>query len=176
MINKILKLKNLGRLNIPTNDISENKNDDFSFKKNTLIFGDNTYGKTTLVSVFKSLQTGESLENRKKFRSQNSIEIKIENFKEGQVVFHEYNKESWKNNNILIFDNDFIKDHILNQTEINMFKYHFKPLNILTFDETMEYLKRLKSEGVEALTKEELNEEILKGDQKILKVFLDYHL
>jgi len=118
MINKILKLKNLGRLNIPTNDISENKNDDFSFKKNTLIFGDNTYGKTTLVSVFKSLQTGESLENRKKFRSQNSIEIKIENFKEGQVVFHEYNKESWKNNNILIFDNDFIKDHIFSEDQI----------------------------------------------------------
>ena len=56
MIKKILKVKNLGKLNIPTNDTSENKNDVFSFSKNTLIFGDNTYGKTTLVSIFKSLQ------------------------------------------------------------------------------------------------------------------------
>ncbi len=118
MISKILKLKNLGRLNIPTNDVSENRSDDFSFKKNTLIFGDNTYGKTTLVSVFKSLQTGEPLENRKKFKSQNSIEIKIENFKNTQFTFHEYGKESWKNSDILIFDNDFIKDHIFSEDQI----------------------------------------------------------
>lgn len=118
MINKILKLKNLGRLNIPISNTSENKNDDFSFKKNTLIFGDNTYGKTTLVSVFKSLQTGESLENRKKFKSQNNIEIKIENSKNGQIDFHEYGKQSWKNNDILIFDNDFIKDHVFSEDQI----------------------------------------------------------
>lgn len=120
MITKILKIKNLGRLNIPTKDDSfaENKNDDFSFKKNTLIFGDNTHGKTTLVSVFKSLQTGESLENRKKFKSQNGIEIKIENSKNGQTALHEYDKESWRNGDILIFDNDFIKDHIFSEDQI----------------------------------------------------------
>jgi len=120
MISKVLKVKNLGRLNIPAqNDCSlENKNDDFSFKKNTLIFGDNTYGKTTLVSVFKSLQTGESLEERKKFKSQSGIEVKIENFDNGSIIVHEYGKESWKNENIIVFDNDFIKGNIFSEDEI----------------------------------------------------------
>lgn len=120
MISKILKIKNLGRLNIPVKDgdSDENKHDDFSFKKNTLIFGDNTYGKTTLVSVFKSLQTGEPLENRKRFKSQNAIQIKIENNEDSGSSFNEYGKNTWKNNNILIFDNDFIKDNIFSEDQI----------------------------------------------------------
>ena len=120
MIKKILKIKNLGRLNIPVEDgdTDENENDDFSFKKNTLIFGDNTYGKTTLVSVFKSLQSGESLDNRKKFKSQDAIQIKIENHDNGVIKFHEYGKDTWKNNNILIFDSDFIKNNIFSEDQI----------------------------------------------------------
>ena len=120
MISKILKIKNLGRLNVPTkdDDLAENKNDDFSFKKNTLIFGDNTYGKTTLVSIFKSLQTGESLENRKKFKSQKAIQIKIENNEDGANSFYEYGKDTWKNDSILIFDNDFITDNIFSEDQI----------------------------------------------------------
>lgn len=92
MIKKILKIKNLGRLNIPVKDEldKENKNDDFSFKRNTLIFGDNTYGKTTLVSVFKSLQSGKQLENRKKFGSRCPIQIKIECCNNDTDEFHEY--------------------------------------------------------------------------------------
>jgi len=120
MITKILKIKNLGRLNIPVKDgdTDENKNDDFSFKKNTLIFGDNTYGKTTLVSVFKSLQSGEDLGNRKKFNSQGAIQIKIENYDDSISRFHEYGKDTWKNNNILIFDSDFIKNNIFSEDQI----------------------------------------------------------
>lgn len=117
MIQKILKIKNLGRLNIPVKDgiTDENKNDDFSFKKNTLIFGDNTYGKTTLSSVFKSLKTGAGLEGRQKFQSQNTIQIKIEK-DDGSI--HEYGKDTWENNNILIFDNDFIKEHVFSEDQI----------------------------------------------------------
>jgi wobble nucleotide-excising tRNase len=120
MIKKILKIKNIGRLNIPVKDENgdENKNDDFSFKKNTLIFGENTYGKTTLVSVLKSLQSGGLLDNRKKFKSQNEIQIKIEIDDNGISKFHEYGKNSWRNDNILIFDSDFIKDHIFSEDQI----------------------------------------------------------
>jgi len=127
MLKKILKIKNLGRLNIPNkDDNSENNNDDFSFKKNTLIFGDNTYGKTTLVSVFKSLKSGESLDNRKKFKSKEAIQIKIENYQDGVSSFHEYTKDTWGNDNILIFDSDFIKDHIFSEDQIK--SEHLKSL------------------------------------------------
>lgn len=119
MISKILKIKELGRLNIPNkDDDSENKNDDFSFKKNTLIFGDNTYGKTTLVSVFKSLKSGVGLDSRKKFKSKNAIQIKIESQNNGTTSFHEYGKDTWKNDDILVFDNDFIKDNIFSEDQI----------------------------------------------------------
>lgn len=119
MICKILKIKDLGRLNIPTSDNdSENKNDDFSFKKNTLIFGDNTYGKTTLVSVFKSLKSGEALDNRKKFKSKNAIQIKIEVQNNSTTSFYEYGKDTWKNDDILVFDNDFIIDNIFSEGQI----------------------------------------------------------
>ena len=120
MITKILKIKNLGRLNIPVSDnpTEENTTDSFSFRKNTLIFGDNTCGKTTLVSVFKSLSSGESLDNRKKFRSQDPIQIKIK-YLDGEVYkFHEYGKNTWKDENILIFDSDFIRDNIFSEDQI----------------------------------------------------------
>ncbi|MBP7670674.1 AAA family ATPase [Candidatus Gracilibacteria bacterium] len=120
MITNILKIKNLGRLNIPVKDgdSEENKNDDFSFKRNTLIFGDNTYGKTTLVSVFKSLQSSELLDNRKTFKSQNAIQIKIKSNENNVDKFHEYGTGTWTNNNIIIFDNDFIKTHVFSEDEI----------------------------------------------------------
>jgi hypothetical protein len=115
-------------LNIPVKDgdAEENKNDDFSFKRNTLIFGDNTYGKTTLVSVLKSLKSGELLDNRKKFKSQNAIQIKIEKDDNGSSKFHEYGKDTWINENILIFDSDFIKDHIFSEDQIKI--EHLKSL------------------------------------------------
>ena len=146
MISKILKIKNIGRLNIPVGDCdsNENKNDDFSFKKNTLIFGDNTYGKTTLVSVFKSLQSGESLDNRKKFKSQDTIQIKIENNNNGVSKFHEYGKNTWKNNDILIFDNDFIRNHIFSEDQIK--GEHLKSLpKMLIGDGIKQYIDQINS-------------------------------
>jgi hypothetical protein len=146
MISKILKIKNIGRLNIPVKDgdSDENKDDDFSFKKNTLIFGDNTYGKTTLVSVFKSLQSGDLLDNRKKFKSQDAIQIKIENDNNGVNEFHEYKKDTWKNNDILIFDNDFIRSHIFSEDQIK--GEHLKSLpKILIGDGIKQYINKINS-------------------------------
>lgn len=118
MITHILKIKNLGRLNIPTNDVNDNTSDDFSFKKNTLIFGDNTYWKTTLSSVFKALQSWENLEHRKSFWSTNPIQIKIKSQSDSGVIVHEYWTRTWKSDDIIIFDNDFIKNHIFSEDQI----------------------------------------------------------
>ena len=70
---------------------------------------------------------------------------------------------------------NLLKEYILNQTEINMFKYHFKPLNILNYDDSMNYLKKIKSEGVEVLTKDELKVQAFKENNLLFEAFFDYH-
>ena len=70
---------------------------------------------------------------------------------------------------------DFLKEHLLTQTEHNLFKYHFKNLNISNLDKTISYLKLLRSEGVDTVTKEELVHEAGKKHSKLFEVFYDYH-
>jgi len=73
------------------------------------------------------------------------------------------------------FESTFVKQHILNPTELNMFKYHFKSLNMLNYEASMSYLKRIKSEGVETLKKEELISQALAGNKQLFDVFYDYY-
>lgn len=122
MITKILKVKNVGKLNIPIGNQSndENRNADYDFSCNTIIFGDNTVGKTTLVSIFKSLAKNDKslIDKRKSFNSNNNIDIKIR-YKDGQnTKDHVYSGPSWKNNNIIVFDNDFIADYVFSEDQI----------------------------------------------------------
>ena len=70
---------------------------------------------------------------------------------------------------------DFLKEYILSSTEIDMFKYHFKNLNLYNFENTMRYLKTLRSEGVKTLTKEKLIDQVLNGKTDLFEVFYDYH-
>jgi len=70
---------------------------------------------------------------------------------------------------------NFIKEYLLNQTENNMFKYHFKPLNVLNYDDSLAHLKKIKSEGVYDLTKEQLINEVIHGNNRLFEVFFDYH-
>jgi len=67
LIEKILNIKNVGRFVSFSSGLSE-----LSFKKYTFIFGKNTHGKSTLVSIFRSLSTGNSdfIIGRKTFNSQ----------------------------------------------------------------------------------------------------------
>ena len=53
MIKKILKIKNIGCYDI------DSANDDRSFGKQTIIFGANKIGKTTLKSIFRAVKESE---------------------------------------------------------------------------------------------------------------------
>ena len=122
MITKILKAKNIGKLNIPIGNQpnDENQNADYDFSCNTIIFGDNTVGKTTLVSIFKSLAKNDNnlIDKRKSFNSNDDVEIRIQYKDDQNIKEHVYGGPSWKNNNIIVFDNDFIADYVFSEDQI----------------------------------------------------------
>ncbi len=70
---------------------------------------------------------------------------------------------------------NFIKQYLFTENELNMFRYHFKPLNMLNFHDTMLHLKKLKSEGISEVTKEQLIEQAMKEDKYMFDIFFDYH-
>lgn len=110
MLKKILKIKNVGRF------FDYNSNlEDLAFSENTLIFGENTNGKSTLAAILRSLKDGDNefLDNRKTFGFTGNQEVKI--------LFDsvkEYKKDNWEEKNIEIFDNDFIKDNVFDSDAI----------------------------------------------------------
>jgi len=69
---------------------------------------------------------------------------------------------------------NFLREFALTTTENNMFKFHFKPLNVLNYEESMFYLKKIKSEGIESLTKDDLIDGALQKNNKVFEVFYDY--
>lgn len=105
MIKKLLKIKNIGKYDV--NSVS----DDLSFGKQTIIFGSNKKGKTTLVSILKSLKWSDDsyITGRKTFgttiNDKQECEILIDSNK---AIYN----TSWTNPNIEIFDNDFIHKNI----------------------------------------------------------------
>ena len=106
MIKKILKIKNIGRYHIDT------ANDDCGFGKQTIIFGPNKIGKTTLVAILKSLKENDTylVISRKTFgsSSEDNQECKILYNDETISTF----SSNWTNNNIEIFDNEFVYKNI----------------------------------------------------------------
>lgn len=92
------------------------------FNDNTIIYGKNTLGKSTLTSIFRSLQTGNKkiIEGRKTFGSTNQPVIQIR-FSDGinrEIV--DYNSHKWSegNPNILIFDTQFISENVFQGEQI----------------------------------------------------------
>lgn len=111
-IKKIIKIKNVGKFN----NFSSN-NDDLSFCDDTLIFGDNTYGKSTLVAIFRSMQEHDKncILGRKTFKATAEPEIEIlfnDNSKKN------FNEDSWYSGGIEIFDNNFISKNVFYGDEI----------------------------------------------------------
>lgn len=111
MIKKILKINNVGRFRK-----FASINDDLSFKETTLIFGYNTYGKSTLTSIFTSLRENNNnyIYGRKSFNSEGEQEIEIL-FDTGKKIF---GSDSWNTDNIEIFNNDFISKNVFYGDEI----------------------------------------------------------
>lgn len=107
MIKKIEKIIRVGRFN----PFLSGTSNDSSFGKNTLIFGKNTYGKSTLTAIFRSISESnpDYIIGRKTFDEINDpyIEISTDN---GSVV---YTNQSWnKIIPIRIFDSKYVQKNI----------------------------------------------------------------
>ena len=112
MIKKILKIEGLGKFK---NFNSANAN--LTFEKNTIIFGYNTYGKSTLTTIFRSLKDSDQrhLQGRKNFEHTDDIVIDI---LDGDNQHLTLVKGNWNNPNIAIFDSHFIHQSVFVGDEI----------------------------------------------------------
>jgi wobble nucleotide-excising tRNase len=106
MINKVLKLAGVGKFE------NYSASGDVSFKKLTLLFGENGNGKSTLAAVLRSLKTGEAkyMQERKRLGSGREPEAeilvnsKVAKFKDG----------AWSStaDEILVFDAAFVEANV----------------------------------------------------------------
>ena len=154
MIKKILKIKNIGRYD------TGSANDDLSFGKQTVVFGANKIGKTTLVSILRSLKESNTsyITSRKTFGASliDAQECEIKFSDGNQAVF----PSSWLNENIEIFDNDFIHRNIFVGDKIE--QDHKTQLHRILIDES-----NLKLQ--EKIDSEEANYDKLIGDKEIAR-------
>ncbi|MBU4210406.1 AAA family ATPase [Patescibacteria group bacterium] len=113
MISKILKIKGLGKFK----NFSNSGNDDLKFLKYTIIFGYNTYGKSTLTTIFRSLKYSNQkyLKGKKSFGHIGNIAIDILDSNNEQLTL---SNDKWSNPNIVIFDNHFIYNSVFVGDEI----------------------------------------------------------
>lgn len=114
-IEAIQYIKNVGKF-------SDSQTSGCQFNDNTIIYGRNTLGKSTITSIFRSLQTGNKrlVEGRKTFGSTNNPAIQIR-FSDGitrEILDFESNKWSDGKNEILIFDTQFISDNVFQGEKI----------------------------------------------------------
>jgi wobble nucleotide-excising tRNase len=89
------------------------------FEKNTIIFGQNTGGKTTLTDILWSYKTGDSsfIESRKSFGFYANQSVEFFNEKN---IMSKFPSQEWSKgyDNIEIFDSQFINENIFEGTEI----------------------------------------------------------
>lgn len=114
MISKILKIEGLGRFK----NFSNAGNDDLKFLKHTIVFGFNTYGKSTLTTIFRSLKFTEQkyLKGKKSFGYSGDIAIDILDSNNQHLTLENGN---WSEPNIVIFDNHFIHSSVFVGDEID---------------------------------------------------------
>ncbi len=112
-IQKILKVEGLGKFK----DFSSS-NDDLRFLKHTVIFGYNTYGKSTLTTIFRSLKSSDQkfLYGKKRFGHEGNITIDI---LDGNNQHLTLTNSNWSNPNIVIFDNNFVHNYVFVGDEID---------------------------------------------------------
>ncbi|MCX6789458.1 MAG: hypothetical protein NTZ42_02510, partial [Candidatus Gribaldobacteria bacterium] len=116
MLKRIKKIENIGRFV----NYKNGKNGDF--KKETVIFGLNTYGKSTITAILRSLQTGNNdiLVGRKTFGAMTGKNVEIDFEEEGTNDKYVFQSRVWNkiNPNILIFDSKFIAENVFDGENI----------------------------------------------------------
>lgn len=115
MIKRIQKILNIGRF-VDCNAAG------CEFAKETIIFGYNTQGKSTLTAIIRSIQTGNNniLIGRKTFGATTGKNVEID-FGEGSVNDkYIFQNRVWNkaNPNILIFDSKFITENVFDGENI----------------------------------------------------------
>ncbi|MEN9852627.1 MAG: hypothetical protein RI996_570, partial [Candidatus Parcubacteria bacterium] len=115
MLKRIQKILNIGKFEsciIPC----------CQFEKETIIFGSNTKGKSTLTAILRSLQTGNNdiLIGRKTFGASGSKNVEIDFENNGTNDKYTFQNKAWNKSNpsILIFDSKFIADNVFDGENI----------------------------------------------------------
>ena len=114
---KKIEINNVGRFKSAKTEGSEQ-----FFRKNTFIYGKNTFGKSTLTSIFKSLKDNKPdyIIGRKTIGAQKQV-VKI--IPEVTTPVGEYryttdeNKWSAESKDIIIFDNHFVRESVYTQNQ-----------------------------------------------------------
>ncbi|PQB07280.1 hypothetical protein BST83_09020 [Polaribacter filamentus] len=92
------------------------------FQDNTIIYGRNTLGKSTLTAIFRSIQTGDKkiIEGKKSFGVTGDPDIKIRFTDGSNRTILDFNSNRWTegNPNIQIFDTQFITENVFQGEEI----------------------------------------------------------
>lgn len=92
------------------------------FQDNTIIYGRNTLGKSTLTAIFRSIQTGDKkiIEGKKSFGVSGNPDIKIRFTDGSNRTILDFNSNQWTdgNPNIQIFDTQFITENVFQGEEI----------------------------------------------------------
>ncbi len=111
MLKRIQKIENIGKFANCSAGGCE-------FNKETIIFGFNTQGKSTLTAIFRSIKTGNNdiLIGRKTFGAQGNKKVDIDFEDNGINEKYVFQNRTWNkhNPNILIFDSKFITENIFN--------------------------------------------------------------
>ena len=114
---KKIEINNIGRFKD-----AKTEGDEQFFKKNTFIYGKNTFGKSTLTSIFRSLKDNnpDYIVGRKTIGGQKQV-VKI--IPETTTPVGEYryttdeNKWSAESADIIIFDNHFVRESVYTQNQ-----------------------------------------------------------
>ena len=115
MLKRIQKIINIGRF-------SDCRVPGCQFAKETIIFGFNTQGKSTLTAILRSIQTGNNdiLIGRKTFgvSAAKNVEIDFEESSGDEKYIFQSRAWNKSNPNILIFDSKFIAENVFDGENI----------------------------------------------------------
>jgi wobble nucleotide-excising tRNase len=170
MVSKFLKIEGLGRFKKFLNS----GNDDLKFLKYTVIFGYNTYGKSTLTTIFRSLKDSDQrrLKGKKSFGHTGDIVIDILDSNNQHLTLA---NGKWGSPNIAIFDNYFIHNSVFTGDEID--QKHKSSLHGIFVGEDIGLqvtkLKELRSQqDILEKTRDHIKFEYTKSDLGTFDVFI----